>query len=85
VPDKENTKYFTGTKKCGGEKIAPRATARLQFFVAQNARTGHFAVTVCYVLFAPYNIILFIYTNYFSNLSFNFLYKLPILLSPSLF
>jgi hypothetical protein len=50
VPDKENTKYFTGTKKCGGEKIAQRALARLQFFGAQNARTGHFAVTVCYAM-----------------------------------
>jgi len=26
--------------------------ARLGFFVAQNARTGHFAVTVCYMPFA---------------------------------
>jgi hypothetical protein len=50
VPDKENAQHFTGTKKCGGEKIAQRRLRRLQFFVAQNARTGHFAVTVCYVL-----------------------------------
>jgi hypothetical protein len=46
VSDKENTKYFTDTKKCGVEKIAQRRLRRLQFFVAQNARTGHFAVTV---------------------------------------
>jgi thiamine pyrophosphokinase len=54
VSDKENTKYFTDTKKCGGEKIAQKGVARLQFFGAQNARTGHFAVTVCYVLFSFY-------------------------------
>jgi hypothetical protein len=39
VSDKENTKYFTGTKKGGGEKIAQRRLRRLQFFGAQNART----------------------------------------------
>jgi hypothetical protein len=52
VSDKENTKYFTDTKKCGGEKIPQRALARLGFFGAQNARKGHFAVTVCYLTFA---------------------------------
>jgi hypothetical protein len=57
VPDKENTKYFTGAKKCGGEKIAQRRLRRLQFFGAQNARTGHFAVTVCYAMVAIYAII----------------------------
>jgi len=34
--------------KCGGDKAAQRAQARLRFCAAQNARTGHFAVTVCY-------------------------------------
>ncbi|MDR3013715.1 MAG: hypothetical protein LBU70_11010, partial [Chitinispirillales bacterium] len=76
---------FTGTKKCGVEKIAQRALARLQFFGAQNARTGHFAVTVCYVLFAPFATFLInFYFDYFSNLSFSFLYKFSMLLSPSL-
>jgi hypothetical protein len=58
VPDKENTKYFTGTKKCGVEKIAQRRLRRLQFFGVQNARTGHFAVTVCYVMCGRIPIIL---------------------------
>jgi hypothetical protein len=58
VPDKENTKYFTGTKKCGGEKIAQRRLRRLQFFGAQNARTEHFAVTVCYVLVCALDLLL---------------------------
>jgi len=31
--------------------------ARLVFFVAQNARTGHFAVTVCYVLVKGFSIL----------------------------
>jgi hypothetical protein len=31
VPDKENTKYFTGKKKCGGEKIAQRAKPDCNF------------------------------------------------------
>jgi hypothetical protein len=46
VSDKKNKKYKKETKKCGGEKIAQRRLRRLQFFGAQNARTGHFAVTV---------------------------------------
>jgi hypothetical protein len=49
VPDKENAQHFTGTKKCGGEKIPQRRLRRLGFFGAQNARIGHFAVTVCYM------------------------------------
>ena len=45
MPDKENTQYFTGTKIFGGDKIA-QGNARLQFFVAQTARTGQFAFTI---------------------------------------
>jgi len=37
VPDEENAQHFTGTKKCGGDKTAQRALARLQFFVARAA------------------------------------------------
>jgi hypothetical protein len=37
VPDKENTKYFTGTKKCGGEKTPQRA----------NSPTGVFRSPKC--------------------------------------
>jgi thiamine pyrophosphokinase len=35
VSDKENTKYFTDTKKCGGEKTAQRRS-RLRFLGARG-------------------------------------------------
>jgi len=44
---RECAAFSRATKKCGVEKIAQRRLRRLQFFVAQNARTGHFVVTVC--------------------------------------
>jgi hypothetical protein len=52
VPDKENTKYFTGTKKCGVEKIPQRAQPDWDFSEPKMPDLGHFAVTVCYMPFA---------------------------------
>jgi hypothetical protein len=36
------------------EKNCAEGKDRTQFFVAQNAQTGHFAVTVCYVKYRPF-------------------------------
>jgi len=66
VPDKENAKHFTGTKKCGvvrrgngfSHDLADRTPSR---------RTGGGAVTVCYVPFAFFKFLTFSSISIFSS------------------
>ena len=56
MPDKENAKRFTGTKKSAGTKTHKGACADWVFVEAEPPKGGE-AVTVCYVpYFALYNI-----------------------------
>jgi hypothetical protein len=64
VPDEENAADFSpmhyyGHKKLWRRQNCAEGEARTRFFVAQNARTGHFAVTVCYVLFVHFLMLYF--------------------------
>jgi hypothetical protein len=57
VPDKENAKHFTGTKKCGGRKLHKGQSPTVIFW-NPSRRTGGVAVTVCYTMVASFYLFL---------------------------
>ena len=83
VPDKENAKHFTGTKKCGSAKHHKGAKRRLVFCGTQAAywRRSAYSPVMCStgVLYIVYNFIFYKFLFFVMHYFLQIYYTMPFL------